>query len=264
MKMILRVVVAVAACAMLVPAYGQFGGRPGMGGPQGPQFTGALAKIFSDNPAFSAGIEIQANLGSQTLTMPARLYFNKGESRMEMDLTAVKGGHMPPQALVQFKAMGIDKMVAINVPEKKMSYVVYPGLQAYCLVPMQSPEASTAESDFKVATTELGKETVNGHDCVKTKVVVTDKDGVTQEFTVWKATDLKNFPVKIEMNQHGIASTVNFSDIKMGASDASLFVPPSDFKQYDSMPAMMQEAMQKHMGNMGGQGNPSAPPPQKQ
>jgi len=34
--------------------------------------------------------------------------------------------------------------------------------------------------------------------CVKNKVIVTDDKGDKHESTVWNATDLKNFPVKIE------------------------------------------------------------------
>lgn len=255
MKQPLRALTTVAVFLTLTSAQAQFGGRPGMG-PQGPQFTGAMAKVFGDNSAFSANLEIQADMGGQTMTMPAKLSFNKGQTRMELDMMAVKGGHMPPQALGQLKAMGMDTMVTINQPDKKTTYLIYPGLQAYCEVPMQSPDASKPESDFKVETTELGKESVAGHDCVKNKVVVTDKDGTTQEFTVWNATDLKKFPVKVEMTQRGIASTLTFSDVKLAAPDASQFAPPSDFKKYDSMQAMMQQEMMKHMGNMGNMGHP--------
>jgi hypothetical protein len=249
MKRYPGVLATLAICLTLSPAYAQFG-RPGVGGPQGPQFTGAMAKVFGDNSAFSATMQIQANMGDQEMTMPAKISFNKGQSRVEMDLTAVKGGHMPPQMVGQLKAMGMGNMITINQPDKKMSYLCYPGLQAYCEVPMQNPDASKPESDFKIDTTELGKETVDGHPCVKNKVVVTDKDGTPQEFTVWNASDLKKFPVRMEMNQRGIASTITFSDVKLEAPDASQFAPPSDFKKYDSMQAMMQQEMMKRMGNM--------------
>ena len=52
-------------------------------------------------------------------------------------------------------------------------------------------------------TTELGKDTVDGHPCVKNKVIVTDNEGSKHESTVWNATDLKNFPVKIETDRTG-------------------------------------------------------------
>ena len=92
MKLPFRSLATVAVCLTLTPVYAQFGGRPGMGGPQGPQFTGAMAKVFGDNSAFSANLQIQADMGGQMMTMPAKLSFNKGQTRMEMDLTAVKGG----------------------------------------------------------------------------------------------------------------------------------------------------------------------------
>jgi hypothetical protein len=254
MKNYLKGLALVAVSLALVPAYAQMGGRPGMAGPQGPQFTGALAKLFGDNSAFSAKVEIRAEIGGEPMTMPAKISFDKGMARMEMDLTEMKGGHMPPQALAHLKSMGMDNMVTITLPEKKVTDLLYPGLQAYCEVPMQNPEATKPESDFNIETTELGTETVDGHSCVKNKVVVTDKAGTKEEFTVWNATDLKKFPVQIEMTHHGVTSTIQFSDIKLSAPDASLFAPPADYKKYDSMQEMMQQEMMKKMG--GGMGMP--------
>ena len=72
------------------------------------------------------------------------------------------------------------------------------GLKGYVEMPSQNPEISKPESDFKLEMTELGKETVDGHPCVKSKATVTDKDGKKYESLVWNATDMKNFPVKIE------------------------------------------------------------------
>jgi hypothetical protein len=58
---------------------------------------------------------------------------------------------------------------------------------------------ATKSNDDKMEITELGKETVYGHSCVKNKAIVMDKQGDKHEFIVWNATDLKNFPIKIEM-----------------------------------------------------------------
>ena len=68
---------------------------------------------------------------------------------------------------------------------------------------MHLPNADSAPTngDYKVETTEIGKETLDGHPCVKNKYVVTDNEGVKHESTVWNATDLKNFPVKIQTTE---------------------------------------------------------------
>ena len=148
------------------------------------------------------------------------------------------------------KAMGMDRTVMISRPDTKTSYMVYPGLSAYAASPLQDPDATKPASSFKVETTELGKETVDGYDCVKNKVVVTDDQGKAHEFTTWNATDLNKFPVKIEMNEQGHELTMVFKNVKTSKPDAALFEPPADFKKYDSPQALMQQEMMKRMGTM--------------
>ena len=106
--------------------------------------------------------------------------------------------------------------------------------------------------------TELGKETVDGHPCVKNKTVVTDKEGNQHESLVWNATDLKKFPVKIEQSQNGMKITMAFRDISFSKPTANLFDPPNDATKFDSMQSMMQQVMMKRMGGLG------APPQQGQ
>jgi hypothetical protein len=103
--------------------------------------------------------------------------------------------------------------------------------------------------DSEIEITELGKETVDGHSCVKNKAVVTDQQGVKHEFTVWNATDLKNFPVKVEMNEQGSA-TMTFRGINFSKPDANLFVPPTRYTKYGSIQEMMQAVMMKNIGGM--------------
>jgi len=118
------------------------------------------------------------------------------------------------------------------------------------------PAQTTAGEDVKpedlqVETTELGKETIDGHDCIKNKVVVTGKDGTQHESTVWNATDLKSFPVKIVTQEKDNTVTMQFKDISFDKPAASQFDPPADYTKYDDMQTMMQTEMMKRMGGMG-------------
>jgi hypothetical protein len=254
MKNQVRTLVATLAMLALVPAYAQHGQRPGgmgMGGPpRGPEFGGSMAKLFGNNTAFTASMEMQSthSSGEQPLTMPGKICFDNGKSRFEMDMSEMKGAQMPPDAAAQMKAMGMDKMVNITLPEKKAHYLVYPNMQAYAEMPIQNPEAAKAATDFNIEITELGKETLDGHPCVKNKAVVTDKQGVKHESTVWNATDLKNFPIKIESTEEGHKTTMVFRNVKLEKPEASLFEPPSDCKKYDNIMSLM---MQRAMGGRG-------------
>jgi hypothetical protein len=106
--------------------------------------------------------------------------------------------------------------------------------------------------------TELGKESVDGHACVKNKVTVTDKAGKAHESTVWNATDLKNFPVKITTSEAGAATTMLFKAVKLEKPDPAQFEPPAGFKKYDSLMALMQQEMMSRMG--GARGMPPGQP----
>jgi len=258
----------------LAPAHSQFGPRA----QTGPQLGGSTAKLFGENTAYSATLEMQSTDSStgSTISTPGKVAALEGKSRFEMDLTQMKGGNLPPQAAEQMKQMGMDKMVVISRPDKKISYMIYPNLEAYAEMAMQNPDAAAPATNFKLETTELGKETLDGHPCVKNKTVVTDDKGNKHESIVWNATDLKNFPIKIETtgqfskttaqiedeklvktettSEQGRKATMLFKDVKLAKPDAGLFDPPANYKHYDNLQQMMQQEMMKRMG--GGMGMP--------
>lgn len=233
---------------------GPRGGGPG-GPPPGPRLGGDMAKIFGEHPAFSANLEVESQDGpGQTVTVPGKIAYLNGKSRFEMNLSETKGGPMPPGAAEQMKQMGMDQMVMISRPDKKLSYVVYPGLKAYAEVPLEDPHASKPEADFQMEATEMGKEKVKGRDCAKAKVVVTDKEGKKHESLVWRDPELKKFPVKIETKDKGKTTVMQFDAVKLDKPDAAQFDPPSDFTKYQNVMALMQQEMMKRMG--GGAGFP--------
>jgi hypothetical protein len=249
MKKYFLILTLVILSLEIFPVRAQLGGAPGV-----PQFGNGMEKLFGDNQAFSATLQMQMNSTGSPMTMSGKMSFDKGSSRTEMDMADMKGGGLPPDAMTQMKSMGLDRMVTISQSNKKVVYVVYPNAQSYTEMTPPDSAAATTNTDSKVEITELGKETVAGHPCVKNKAVVTDKQGEKHEFTVWNATDLKNFPVKIEMNEQGSAITVSYQNISFAKPDASLFSPPTGFTKYDSVQEMMQSVMMKKIG--GGIGFP--------
>ncbi|HHY85204.1 MAG TPA: DUF4412 domain-containing protein [Verrucomicrobia bacterium] len=248
MKTPTKSILALALCLGIASTAEAQRPRGGMGGPQ---VNAAMAKLFGDNNAFSANLEIQASLGpgGESATIPGKIAFDAGKSRFEMSLSNAKGA-FPPEAAQQMKAMGMDSIVVIGRPEKNLSYLVYPGLNAYAELPDEESN-KLSEVDLKMDTTDLGKETVDGHPCDKKKVVMTEKGGKKHEFTVWNATDLKDFPVKIETSEEGQKATLVFRQVRFGKPAASSFEPPTNMKRYSNVMQMMQEEMMKRMG--GGQ-----------
>ena len=249
MKKYLSILTTTILCLGLTPVFAQFGGSP-----SGPKFDGAMAKLFGDNSAFTATLEFQIQpKPDETITMPGKVAFDSGKARFEMNLSGAKGLPMPPSAVAQMKSMGLDQMITISLPEKKLLYLIYPGLQSYVENPLPAAKLGTNDT-FKVETTELGKDTVDGHVCVKNKVVITGDKGTPQEFTVWNATDLKNFPVKIFRVEQGTEVTMLFKDVSLTKPPTSSFEMPAGYTSYDNMQTMMQTEMMKKMG--GGMGMP--------
>jgi hypothetical protein len=221
----------------------------------------STAKLLGENTSFSATMEVRlvAPGGGDPMSLPYKMSYDQGKTRMEIDMTEVKGGPMPPDAMSQIKAMGMDKTVLISRPDNKMTLMIYPGLKAYVENPMPEGSAAAKPDDFKIEVTELGKETLDGHACVKNKAVVTDKEGTKHESTVWNATDLKKFPIKIEQNEAGNAVTMTFKEITLTKPDAKVFDAPTGYTKYGNMMEMMQQIMTSRMGGPGGV--PGASPP---
>jgi hypothetical protein len=231
----------------------------GHAAPSGPDLNAATAKLFGDHQSFSANLEFTSQDGTgRATTIPGKISFDDGKSRFEMNLTTMKGSKMPPQAAAQMKAMGMDSLVSISRPDKSVVYIVYPGLQGYVENPLTKGQGST--NDFQTSVTALGHETVDGHDCEKNKVVITDKEGQTNNATVWNAVDLEKFPLKIETTEEQQTVTMHFTEVSMKKPDAANFEPPTGLTKYDSVQALVQTQMMKKMQEM--RGGMGAMPPQ--
>src|SRR6185436_1129905 len=120
-------------------------------------------------------------------------------------------------------------------------------LQSYVEMPLPAEEAKAADAKWKIDTKELGKETVDGHPCIKNKVTMTEDGGQKYEMTTWNAEDLKKFPIKSEMQQNGMNIVTTYKNIKIGAPDAKLFEAPAGFKKYATQQELMMAAQQKMM-----------------
>src|ERR1051326_4638739 len=93
---------ALAAIAMVFTGsvQAQMGRMPGSG------YDRAMMKLFGENSAFSADIEIQsATPGETQMTIPGKMIVDNTKSRFEMNLAGGKGSQMNPDAASQMKAL---------------------------------------------------------------------------------------------------------------------------------------------------------------
>lgn len=217
-----------------------------MGSPSG-GVDAALFNFFGDIKAFSAKADVRME-DRQKISMVMDFALRDAKIRTEVDMTQMKTAELPAEAMAAMKQMGMDRMVAIMDSGKKSVCLIYPGLKSYTEMPIPKNQAAALDQKVKIEKSALGKETIDGHPCVKNKVTITGADGQKQEAIVWNASDLKDFPVQLEMAHEGKKTTLRYQDIKLTAPAAKLFEAPAGFTKYESVQALMQGAMMKMLG----------------
>lgn len=221
--------------------------QQGMGGPNIGS-DAAFLKVFENFKGFSSDVEITIASSKQgNMTMVASMAFADKKVRTDMDLTKIKSAQMPPEAMEQVKAMGMARMVTLVFPEKKEMFMIYPDLKAYAKMSLPNVPDAKADAAVQPKVTDQGTETFEGHLCIKRKVEVTVA-GKTQVFLILAAKDMKEFPIRMEMNQADAHVVMVYRNVKMDIPAASLFELPAGFNAYPSMQQMMQAEMMKRMG----------------
>ena len=231
---------------------------PGSGGAGlGTDFA-ALSKLFGEHTAFTAKSDVRVYDKNQKETTSVAMTFAclDQKCRVEIDISQMKSKDLPAGAMAAIKQMGMDRLVTIVRPEKKARYLVFPGLQSYVNTPLTPEETDAFAKKPKFEKAAIGKETLDGHACVKNKVTATNDKGDNTEFTVWNATDMKEFPVQIMTKEKDDTVIIRYKDVQLAKPDAKQFDVPAGFKEYHDYLALTQAATMKMM-------NETAAPPAK-
>ena len=232
--------------AVLLSAVCADGQMPGAGGSAG--MTTALLKLFGGINAFTARAEVQVLDDSQKEVSNVPMDFSLLDKRIRVDIdqSQTKSRSMPPGAAETLKQMGMARVVSILCPDKQAAYVFYPDQKVMMTLPLPEEDSDTAPGP-KTLKTPLGKETVDGHSCVKNKVVINFGQGEPVEAVTWNATDLKDFPVQIQTKEKPNTSIIRFKQVQFEKPDASRFEPPIGYTKYNDPQDLMQGVMKKAM-----------------
>jgi hypothetical protein len=254
MKKIVCILFGAAICG--VPVFAQMGGGAG---PGSGSFDNGMEKLYGANPVFSATMFTAISGPQGPMTVKAKMVFDHENSWTEVNMADVQSSNLPPQAVQaaeQMKSIGMDDVVSITTADKKNAFIIYPRIHSY--VDIAIP-ASPANSGFKMQATKMGEETVDGHPCIKNDVLITNSMQ-SSDFTVWNATDLNSFPVKIITTEQGMPVTITYRDISFDKPAAGLFVPPAHFTPYGSVQDLYQSAVMNRPGGMPGMSSPQVSP----
>jgi hypothetical protein len=255
MKPFRTCLILLAASALLsTTARGQ-GPMPNAGPPG---WNAAMTKLFGDVKAFTAKADTRMldKSGQETMSLAGMNFALLDEKvRVEVDMTQMKSAQMPAGAMDGLKQMGMDRVISIVQTEKKNVCLVYPGLEACVDMPIPEEAGGTDLKDFKLETTKVGNETLDGQACVKNQVIITDAKGQKREAFVWNAAALKDFPIQIQLTEGDNTVVMRYRDIQFAKPDAKQFEIPAGYARYASIQEFMQKAMMKMMGGAAG-GNP--------
>ena len=227
------------------PAQMPGGGQPGV--------NGAMLKLFGDISGFSSKAEVRFTDKStkEVTAMTMNFAMLERKVRLELDMSQIKSKQITKESLTAMKAAGLDKLATVVRPDRKVALIIYPAIASYVEMPMSRDEASDMERNYTVSKTRIGKETIDGHPCDKYKVTLTSSDGANQEAIVSYATDLREFPLKIEMNQPETQLVMLYKDVKLVRPEAKLFEAPSGFTRHANMELLMQSAAFKTLAQPG-------------
>jgi hypothetical protein len=201
------------------------------GAPSG--INAAFVKLFGAVNSFTARVETQMFDPSQKelVRMPMDFAVLDNQVRLEINLAQARSKEFTASTLAGLKQAGMDRVVSVFRPDKKATYIIYPGVQSYLILPLAKGEAEALEQGLTLGKSALGKETIDGHPCVKNKVTVRNDKGPVLEAVTWNAADLKDFPLQIQMNQKDNKVLMRFSQVRLVKPDAKQFDLPPDYGQ---------------------------------
>ncbi len=218
--------------------YGEGSSMPG----GGVGYNAVLGKLLNDIPAFAASVEttMTNSVEKTRLVIPMKMAKREDRLRIEVDFGKMQGGGLAVQGLGALQKVGMARMTSIVSPADRTMFVLFPDLKFATRVALSDADLPSPGS--KVSKKALGKESLDGQPCVRQQVVLTSSDGGKTEATTWEAAALDRFPVRIAFRSEGSTIVMTFSGVRLSSPDDDSFRVPSDYKTFDSMPALMQEA----------------------
>lgn len=224
---------------------------PGLAQLDGPSSTGvsaSLIRLFGTNNAFTAQAEMQMldKNNKELVGLPMNFALAGNKIRVEVDMNRMRN-KMRPDATAQMKPLGLDQIVSVIHPESRTNLIVFPKLRAFVKLEMPENEAEAFLKRAKLDRTNVGKEKMEGYNCIKQRVIITDAEGQKSETTVWIAPELRNFPVCVATKEKEGVVTMRFRKVQFAAPAAGQFEPPAGFAEFNDMQMLVAGPGMKYM-----------------
>ena len=207
----------------------------------------SIIHLFGDAKAFSAKAQVQVldKELKETMLAPVRFSLLEKKLVLDIDLSTVKSAELPAGAAAALKKVGMADLRTLIRPDKKMVYIIYEGPRCILRMPLTPEDLRSVDKPLNSQKTVIGKETLDGHECVKNKVVLSDDHGPVIEAITWNATDLNGFPWQIRSREKDQTSTIRFSELNLSSPDPGKFDPPVGYTEYKDIQEMSTGLLKK-------------------
>jgi len=193
--------------------------------------SSAMIKLFGDN-SFTAQANLRVMNSNRVvwLEMPAAFASGDYKLRLDVDVKLIKSASIPQAMIGMAVQMGKDRVSAVIRPDKKMKYNIYPGTKTYDTMALTAADTEIATQ--KLEKKALGKETMDNHPVVRNLSTVRSSRGaVLLQATTWNATDMKDFPLQIELKENGFSTIMHFMNVNLVKPDPRIFDIPAGYKE---------------------------------
>jgi hypothetical protein len=199
--------------------------RTALFAPRPPLFlTAPVGSLFTNVQAFSAHVTLRRG-ADQAETVAGELLGLNGKLFFVPEKDEPLGKHTPKPGFS-----------FIWDPAENRGWLLSEALQGYAPT-SSSLSVTSMTTQVSAAATQV----VNGHPARPETDTFQLSNGSTSVLKVFRATDLRGFPVQISSAGDSAPVTISFTRIKLQAPEAHLFSPPEGFTKYNSGEAMVDE-----------------------
>jgi hypothetical protein len=214
---------------------------------QAPAISMVLVRVLAKAPPFIARAEVHlaSTADPEPSAASGTLIYSDGKMLWQAKVGEIKSPQFTESAAALFKRVNGDRVSLLTRPDRHTNYLILSGAKA-CVT------AVLPAVQFVGKKVPLKKEVLDGHACIGEKLTAACADGSWTELLVWRARDLKNLPLRVQMRGSGGVLTLRFSAVQLRPVAVERFQVPGAYAQYGSIEDLVQsvlvDRMKRRMG----------------
>jgi hypothetical protein len=216
---------------------------------EAPTVAAAVAKALEKAPSFSGrvGVEVASRVERGSVSKATgTVESQSGRIRWLVKLGDIHSPHLTAHARSAVRQINGEQVLLLTRPDKAANYLVLSGCEAYL---------EQALPGVKLLSTTKGtaaKETLEGRVCTRESFTGKTSEGQSLNLIVWRATDLKNLPVQLQVTVGDSVFRVRFSEVRIRPVPAGVFHLPGGLSRYETVEDLVQSVlvtkMKRRMG----------------